>query len=411
MSTDDNIDRRQLLGGAALGGASAIAAWAAPGVAQPRRVTKRPRAITMWEFSWLERRWPGAGYEDWDRALDELAERGYDAVRIDPFPHLVAVDGNREWTLLPEWDTQVWGSPARNTVRILPALYQFMGKCRDRGIKVALSCWFREDIEKTRLTISGPERLAEIWNITLAGIKRAGLLDSVLWIDLVNEWPGPAWAPFFQPPLDWGQWHDVRSLAYMATAIAGVRQEYPELPLLFSTDSDRVELYGEKDIRFMDLIEHHAWMVRENDNEFYKQTGYNYERFSPKGYDNLQLTGAALYATKPKYWQHLLELKIDRLAAAARLAKQPLATTECWAIVDYKDWPLLPWDWVKEVCAVGTLKAASTGQWAAIATSNFVGPQFVGMWRDVAWHQRLTTAIKSAPLHPGIQQSRLWARL
>ena len=47
---------------------------------------RHPRAITMWEFSWIERRWPGAGYEDWDRALDELAERGYNAVRIDPFP-------------------------------------------------------------------------------------------------------------------------------------------------------------------------------------------------------------------------------------------------------------------------------------------------------------------------------------
>lgn len=27
---------------------------------------KCARAITMWDFSWLERRWPGAGYEDWD---------------------------------------------------------------------------------------------------------------------------------------------------------------------------------------------------------------------------------------------------------------------------------------------------------------------------------------------------------
>ena len=26
-----------------------------------------PRAITMWDFSWLDRRWPGAGYEDWDK--------------------------------------------------------------------------------------------------------------------------------------------------------------------------------------------------------------------------------------------------------------------------------------------------------------------------------------------------------
>ena len=26
-------------------------------------------AITTWDFSWAERRWPGAGYENWDRAL------------------------------------------------------------------------------------------------------------------------------------------------------------------------------------------------------------------------------------------------------------------------------------------------------------------------------------------------------
>ena len=49
-----------------------------------------PRAITMWDFSWLERRWPGAGYEDWDKVLDELLERGYNAIRIDAYPHLVA---------------------------------------------------------------------------------------------------------------------------------------------------------------------------------------------------------------------------------------------------------------------------------------------------------------------------------
>lgn len=49
-----------------------------------------PRAVTMWDFSWLERRWPGAGYEDWDKALSELVERGYNAVRIDAFPHLLA---------------------------------------------------------------------------------------------------------------------------------------------------------------------------------------------------------------------------------------------------------------------------------------------------------------------------------
>jgi hypothetical protein len=67
----------------------------------------------MWDFSWLERRWPGAGYEDWDLALDGLALRGYDAVRIDAYPHLVAANANAMWELIPCWNTQDWGSPAK----------------------------------------------------------------------------------------------------------------------------------------------------------------------------------------------------------------------------------------------------------------------------------------------------------
>jgi hypothetical protein len=86
------MQRRQFLGGVA---SATLLSSLKPANAAPGSTTgtfKHPRAITMWEFSWIERRWPGAGFEDWDRALDELSERGYDAVRIDPFPHLLATD-------------------------------------------------------------------------------------------------------------------------------------------------------------------------------------------------------------------------------------------------------------------------------------------------------------------------------
>jgi hypothetical protein len=36
--------------------------------------------------------------------------------------------------------------------------------------------------------------------------------------------------------------------------------------------------------------------------------------------------------------------------------------------------------------------------WPAPATGNFCGPQFHGMWRDVAWHRRLTRIIHEAKL-------------
>src|SRR5271165_5395009 len=71
------MNRKQFLQRLALAGAGlagTVPLMRAPLAAESE--TKRPRAIAMWDFSWLERRWPGAGYEDWDQALDELAVRG-----------------------------------------------------------------------------------------------------------------------------------------------------------------------------------------------------------------------------------------------------------------------------------------------------------------------------------------------
>lgn len=125
---------------------------------------ERPMAIAMWDFSWLERRWPGAGYEDWEQALDQLKLRGYDAVRIDAYPHLLAAGPDKEWTLKPEWDQQVWGAPAITRIdNIRDNLLEFISLCRDRGIVVGLSTWFRENVENIRMTITTPDQLADIW--------------------------------------------------------------------------------------------------------------------------------------------------------------------------------------------------------------------------------------------------------
>ncbi|MFW5752387.1 MAG: cellulase-like family protein [bacterium] len=89
----------------------------------------------------------------------------------------------------------------------------------------------------------------------------------------------------------------------------------------------------------------------------------------------------------------------------------PLITTECWGVVDYKDWPLLNWEWVKELCELGTILAAGTKRWIAIATSNFCGPQFTGMWKDIDYHQKLTSIIKSAGIAEDLKDSLLVKRI
>ena len=139
------------------------------------QASSHPLAITMWDFSWLERRWPGAGYEDWDEILDQLVARGYDAVRIDAFPHLIAAEPHRIWELIPVWSVQDWGSPAKNRVQVQPALNQFIRKCSNRGLRVALSTWFRQDTTDRRMTIRSAHEHGAIWKETwmaLAPITR-----------------------------------------------------------------------------------------------------------------------------------------------------------------------------------------------------------------------------------------------
>lgn len=375
------------------------------GVSEISKNKVSPRAITMWDFSWLERRWPGAGYEDWDKVLDELLERGYNAIRIDAYPHLIAEDPTKKWMLNEVWNQQVWGSPDLNEVQVQPNLNKFLEKCKERDIKVGLSSWYRQDVDDTRMKITTADKMADCWISTLRTIETDGLLDTVLYVDLCNEWPGNLWAPFFSsryPHVVWGQWHKEESLQWMKHALTRMRKEYPDMPFLFSFDNGDVLKYEEIDTSFLDLYEHHIWMVHQNNSEFYKLVDYKDGQYSPEAYKKVVKVAEKLYKEKPSYWQKLLTDKIELTGKIAKRTGRPLITTECWGIVDYKDWPLLNWDWVKELCALGTVTAAQTGMWAGIATSNFCGPQFVGMWRDVKWHQHLTTIIKSAILDESI---------
>lgn len=358
----------------------------------PLNTLARPLAMTMWDFSWLERRWPGAGYENWDEALDQLVARGYDAIRIDAFPHLVAADPHKLWELIPVWSVQDWGSPAKNRVQVQPALNQFIRKCAERNLRVALSTWFRQDPDNMRMRIRTAEDHGTIWKKTLDTIAADGLLPHILYVDLCNEFPLDIWAPFLPKGT---RRASPFGTAWMRDAVAVVRSAYPGLAYTFSMTTE-YETWKEQDVSMLDFLELHIWMTQASD--FYQQVGYNYERFSLAGYEHLVDRGKPLYDSKPEHWKAQLRKQIAWAAEWSRYAGRPLITTECWSVVDYKDWPLLEWDWIKELCEVGVRTAASTGRWRAMATSNFCGPQFAGMWRDVAWHKRMTTAIHEAEI-------------
>lgn len=407
------MERKDFLKYSALSAGAILAGGLGSGMAfaAPRNKKLKPRAITMWDFSWLERRWPGAGYEDWDQALDELTERGYNAVRIDAYPHLLSANPTKEWTLFPAWDQQDWGSPGIIKVSVMPALILFMQKCKKRNIKVGLSTWFREDPENLRMQVTSPDILAAIWIKTLDLLAAENLLDTILYVDLCNEWTS-VWSPFFTDKDH--NWATPASLIWLNGAIKLVKEKYPQLPYTFSFDYSGDDV-GDKlrntPLPDFDLIEQHVWMASLNKGEFNNTVGYNWHKFSSESYKNLIEKGEPLYRSKPEYWQNMLTAKIREFAAAANDINLPLISTECWSIVDYKDYPMLNWNWIKDLCELGVTTAASTGQWVAMATSNFCGPQFVGMWRDVEWHKRMTSIIKNAPISEGLANSKILNRL
>jgi hypothetical protein len=413
------IDRRLFLNQTAglaigaLGGAPLLAGSREPVVRSSS--APYPLAITMWEFSWLERRWPGAGYEDWDQALSELAERGYDAVRIDPFPHLVYAGPEKEHLLLPHWSVQDWGSPAINRVRVQPNLNQFLEKCTSHGIKVGLSSWFRKDEHDLRMKLDTPVKLGEAWISVLKSIEAGGWLDSVFYVDLCNEWTGPAWCPFFEndpPEAVWTGWDTEKSKAWMKTATEVIRRDYPDIPVTFSfTGEVTLETLTRGPFEMLDFLEPHIWMSGSNGDEYYREVGYRYDLFDGTSYRNLALNGKRVYEERKAYWQEGLADQIGLAAAWSKKLGTALVTTECWGVVDFKDWPLLDWEYVKELCALGTATAAGTGRWLAMATSNFCGPQFVGMWRDKAWHRELTGLIHQSKIAPDLGNSPLVKRL
>jgi sugar phosphate isomerase/epimerase len=363
----------------------------------------RPFAITMWDFSWLERRWPGAGYEDWDQALGELAERGYDAVRIDPYPHLLAADPKRTWHLVPLWTQVAWGAQSPIDVRVGPELIEFIGKAKAHGIRVALSSWYRRDAENTHLHVRTAQDQAEIWVRTLDHIRDAGLADQILYVDLCNEFPHRKWAAYLYPR-GATQEHPrsgERMARWMRESIALVRERHPRYSYTYSF-ATQLNDWRDQDVSMLDFLENHIWMASPECSEFNDVVGFAFDAFVPDSFDALVRNGRREYASRQAYYDKRLFDHIDDQAEWSRHSNRALVTTECWTIIDYKDWPGLDWAWVNDLNARAVEHAAAKGRWLGIATSNFCGPQFVGAWRDVAWHRRLTDVIKAAPVAPGM---------
>ena len=393
------------------------------------RVLKEPAAIAMWDFSWLLRHEPGhevgSEFADWDKVLDDLVERGYNAIRLDAFPALVAAGPDGKLTesfLFPRNSKRpaMWGNQHPTTIHPRRALKEFIPRCLDRGILLGLSTWFHgPGVE----TVKGLDGFVRVWDETLRFLKDNDLLHNIYYVDLLNEYPLFSGFKWLRDQMDgdikareekaktegvyeWkekaGNYNNAASRRFYTgfanDVIGRLQKNWPDLDFLFSLTYN-----GSADWRVMApttiaALDVHYWFVM-NPLLGDKASGYwqNIHKLAEtdEAFPRVQ---EALLKNWTTHKPQLIEWMDQQMAEVAALGRQhdkPVGNTEGWGIINWLDHPSLSWDIIKDAAEICAGLGRKHG-YRFNCTSNFTHPQFPRLWADVAWHKRMTEKIRSA---------------
>jgi hypothetical protein len=404
----------------------------------------KPLAITMWDSSWIRRHYRGGGFEDWDKALSELVARGYNAVRLDVFPHLIAPapDGTlvEVFKDVPNQFPQfygfgMWGNPWTMYINPRKSLIEFMTKCREYGVKVGLSTWFKPTDDGRNAQIEGLDEFVRIWDQTLQFIDDNGLMDTVIYLDVLNEFPQAncfLWlhkmaATMGYPKAKPGDLYNEKQKqflwGFMSDALARLRAKWPGLSMGTSI-SGLKHMYDAMqymDMDQMDFLDIHIWL--NCCPEFSRDTEYHIiskhgnphhlftierggissyvptDRIIPQDYryDEVWAGLKTKWESDIPQWTKFFSDFMDEVVAAAQKHNCHVGQTEGWGFTNWTDHPLLEWDvhfGTADICA----KLGAEKGYLFNCSANFCHPHFLGFWEPVDWHKQFTETVKSGKL-------------
>ena len=429
------VDRRKFLtgasllaGGALIGNSGCISAQktkrAKAGKIQKISDVTNPLAITMVDYSWMLKHHRYGAYEDYDKFFTELVERGYNAVRMDCFPHLIAADENgkiQETFLHKKEDRKptLWGYDFSIRSHPRKSLIEFLTKCREYGIHAGLATWFIHHGTQRSLIFKSVDDFVRAWDETLTFVKDNGLMDVVTYVDVLNEYPlahGLTWldeqidkrgdVKLFKennpdaniPPEGMfetdGWFNDLQVVFYqsfMRDSINKLKAKWPDLDIFASETGQKVP----QDYSNFDAIDKHFWFIHSK--ELADSTGFRrMTRNKPSDvtFHDTYYNGLKHWDANKERYGLWMEERIKNLAELGRKYNVPVGNTEGWGAVFWEDNPTIDWRFIKEAAEISVPYAIKHG-YKFICTSNFTCPQFIGIWEDVKWHQNMTSMIKA----------------
>jgi hypothetical protein len=387
----------------------------------PISQVSRRLAIAMWDFSWILRHHRYGEFGNWDQVLEGLTTRGYNAIRIDSMPQFIVShpDGTiqEEFRCVKEgWTPSLWGNDFTTTIRPREALLEFLPKCREYGIRVGLASWFlrhgagREDI------FMEEDGLYCAWLETLHFLDSNGLLEGILYVDLLNEYPfwhGYDWlkkelddrsdiqlfklknpeahVPEFDPARN-EKFNPLQKTFYKQFAndlIAKLKEQFPAIDFFVSLDSGMA--LKDMDLSKFSALDYHIWFAHHGSIPGLSEIGSRDQTQDLKH----------IYHQLLAYWQEnrqelvgWMDARLKTISASAAKQGIPCGNTEGWGPISWYDHPELDWNWVKTSAEICIDLALHHDNYKFLCTSNFTHPQFRGIWNDLEWHQEMTRKIR-----------------
>jgi hypothetical protein len=390
----------------------------------PLTQLKKPLAIAMWDFSWILRHHRYGEFENWDKVLNELAERGYNALRLDVMPQYVAADTDGKITeefrsVKNGWAPAKWGNDYTMSFRPREALLEFLPMCKKYGFRVALSSWFTNHNTGARGIFNEEGGALRAWTETLAFLRQHRLLDdNIIYIDLLNEYPkyfGYDWFhkqmnsrgdvktfkannpnAFVPDDLDMGKvgGFNVLQQKFMHDfgneLIQKLKARFPAYPyqmsVTYTTPLDSI------DISQFGTLDYHLWFTAAADIPNWRSLGgIDQSKDNRPAFKEL----LTFWEEKKPEMTQWMDKAIANVAAKARQYSITCGNTEGWGPVGWLDHPELSWDWVKEAGDIAVELAKKHSNYKYICSSNFTHPQFKGIWEDIKWHRKITSRIKA----------------
>ncbi|MDX1803080.1 MAG: cellulase-like family protein [Alcanivorax sp.] len=286
----------------------------------------QPLAMACWDMSWLLRRGRQGEYASLERVLDETQQRGFNALRVDPCPHLVATPEKGvhldRCELLPDG-----GRPVE--VKIRQALQTLLKAARERGLTLWFSSRFINDSRARRSFVRRPADFVAVWSETLSLIEGWGYLPQVAAVDFCHQFPAQPYAhgaarrifrraPDRPLPRQWSPRAGEEVEQYLLDVPRALRALFPSLNYGLSTTVALSEQLRERDTSELDFLDFSLWLdddprYRLASGEAVPLPGMLSRLSSPVKHLLLEASGS--------HWERRLEDQLQRRLAFTRLRR------------------------------------------------------------------------------------------